>query len=65
MNRREFIRHLEVRGCLLLREGAKHSMYLNPANGFKSAVPRHAELKRFTCAHICKELEIPSPFARV
>lgn len=35
------IQHLERHGCELLREGAKHSLYFNPANEQTSAVPRH------------------------
>ena len=32
MKRRELIRHLERFGCVLLREGAKHSRYVNLAD---------------------------------
>ena len=32
MNRGDLIRHLESHGCYLLREGGKHSIYINPAN---------------------------------
>jgi mRNA interferase HicA len=61
MNRKQFLKHLERCGCVLLREGAKHSIWQNPANSFNTAVPRHIELKKFTCVHICKQLDIPSP----
>jgi mRNA interferase HicA len=64
MNRQDFMRHLRLYGCVFVREGAKHSIVENPVNGFRSAVPRHTELKRVTCVEICKQLEIPSPFAR-
>jgi Holliday junction resolvase len=29
MKRRELVRHLEQHGCELLREGAKHTVYVN------------------------------------
>lgn len=61
MKRKEFIRHLEAQGCILLREGGKHSIYKNPVNGYLSAVPRHPELKKFTCLEICKQLELRPP----
>jgi mRNA interferase HicA len=32
-------------GCLLKREGASHSIWINPATGVKEAVPRHNEIK--------------------
>jgi hypothetical protein len=33
MNRKDLIRHLEAYGCLLWREGKKHTIYHNPATG--------------------------------
>jgi mRNA interferase HicA len=45
MKRRELIKHLEKNGCYLDREGGKHSIYRNPANGRCAAVPRHREIK--------------------
>ena len=44
MKRHEFLRHLRVNGCILKREGAKHSLYMNPANGVVETVPRHVRL---------------------
>jgi predicted RNA binding protein YcfA (HicA-like mRNA interferase family) len=38
---RELVRHLEAGGCQLLREGASHSIYTNPATGIREAIPRH------------------------
>ncbi|MFP5285855.1 MAG: addiction module toxin, HicA family, partial [Thermoanaerobaculia bacterium] len=29
MKRRDLIRHLEAQGCELLREGSRHSVYVN------------------------------------
>lgn len=31
MKRRDLIRHLETYGCELLREGGKHTLYINRA----------------------------------
>ncbi|HAY21111.1 MAG TPA: addiction module toxin, HicA family [Desulfobacterales bacterium] len=45
MKRKEFIKQLERAGCVLARHGAKHDIYLNPKNGRKQPVPRHAELE--------------------
>lgn len=45
MKRRELIRHLERFGCVLVREGAKHSRYVNLADPRRtSTVPRHTEV---------------------
>ena len=36
--------HLESHGCVICREGAKHTVYRNPINGHISTVPRHEEI---------------------
>lgn len=59
MKRRDLIRHLQKQGCVLEREGARHSIWLNPANGLIQAVPRHTEIGDFLAKGICKKLEIP------
>ncbi|MBW4629855.1 MAG: type II toxin-antitoxin system HicA family toxin [Brasilonema octagenarum HA4186-MV1] len=61
MKRRELIRHLEANGCLLLREGGKHTIYYNPSNNRTSAVPRLTEIVDILAVKICKDLEIPPP----
>jgi len=60
MKRNAFIKHLKTNGCVLIREGANHSMYMNSANGKKSTVGRHPTLSDLMCKIICKQLEIPS-----
>jgi predicted RNA binding protein YcfA (HicA-like mRNA interferase family) len=61
MKRRDLVRHLEERGCKLHREGAKHSVYINPAKLKTSTVPRHNEVNDFLARKICKDLEISAP----
>jgi hypothetical protein len=48
-------------GCQLYREGAKHSVWWNPANRKTSAVPRHREVNDYTVRGICRSLEVPRP----
>ncbi len=61
MKRRDLERHLASNGCELLREAAKHSLYVNPANNQTSAVPRHREINDFLVRKICRDLGIPEP----
>ena len=61
MKRRELVRHLEAGGCVLLREGASHSIYANPATGARETVPRHAEVKRHLARSICRKLGVEVP----
>jgi predicted RNA binding protein YcfA (HicA-like mRNA interferase family) len=41
MKRRELLRYLERHGCVLLREDANHTIYVNRATQKVSAIPRH------------------------
>jgi mRNA interferase HicA len=59
LKRHAVISHPRAHGCALVREGAKHSWWGNPANGRRSAVPRHAEINNFLFRKICRDLGIP------
>lgn len=56
MKRMALIKYLQAQGCVLLREGAKHSWWHNPAQNKRSAIPRHAEIKDILAKKICKDL---------
>ncbi len=61
MKRRDLIRHLEHHGCEKLREGSRHTVYVNRAVRKTSAVPRHREINDFLARKICKDLDVPRP----
>jgi mRNA interferase HicA len=61
MKRHEFLRHLRVNGCILKREGAKHSLYINSINGVVETVPWHVEIDNRLAKKICNRLGIPEP----
>jgi hypothetical protein len=44
VKRRDLIRHLETHGCELLREGGRHTVYVNRKEGKVSTIPRHREI---------------------
>ena len=56
MKRKAFVRQLSKEGCVLLRSGARHDIYLNPLTGKKQPVPRHTELDNHLAKHIRKHL---------
>lgn len=56
MKRRELERRLRIAGCYLKREGASHSLWINPRNGIIEAVPRHVEIKEPLAKKILKNL---------
>jgi len=59
MKRNELIKHLLKHGCILEREGKKHTLFFNPKTGKVATVPRHKEINTFTARGICKDLGIP------
>ena len=63
MKRADLIRHIERHGCVLLREGGNHSVYINRETRKVSTVPRHREVNEFLARKICRDLEIPAPDA--
>jgi predicted RNA binding protein YcfA (HicA-like mRNA interferase family) len=58
MKRKELIKHLIKSGCVLEREGKKHTLFYNHRNGQSATVPRHTEVNTFTAKGICKDLGI-------
>jgi hypothetical protein len=56
VNRKEFVRGIIRDGCVFLRPGSNHDIYLNPANGAKQPVPRHKEIDNVLAKHIRKHL---------
>lgn len=58
MKRNDFIRYLFKEGCILIREGARHSVFSNPPMKRSSTVPRHNEINIFLARKICRDLGI-------
>lgn len=56
MKLRDLERRLRIAGCYLKREGASHSLWINPKNGVIEAVPRHTEIKDPLAKKILKNL---------
>jgi predicted RNA binding protein YcfA (HicA-like mRNA interferase family) len=56
MKRKQFVRQLKKEGCVLLRLGSKHDIFMNPATGKKQPVPRHNEIDDQLAKHIRKYL---------
>lgn len=59
MKRRRLIDHLATHGCVLLREGARHSLWQNTTLKRQSAVPRHTEIDNILAGRICRDLGVP------
>ena len=57
----DLVRYLQSQGCELLREGGKHSVYVNRSTGKAAAVPRHREINDFLARKICRDLDVAEP----
>jgi mRNA interferase HicA len=56
VKRSELIRWLHGQGCILIRHGNGHDIFINPHNGKKQPVPRHNEIDDQLVRHIRKLL---------
>jgi predicted RNA binding protein YcfA (HicA-like mRNA interferase family) len=61
MKRRDLLRHIEKHGCVFVREGQRHTIYENPANGRRVPIPRHREIPDVFAKSICRQLGVPEP----
>ena len=58
MKRSALLRHLRACGCVVVREGASHTVVANPANGKKATLPRHVEIPENFAKLLCRQLGI-------
>jgi mRNA interferase HicA len=58
MKRKELEKLLRLAGCFLKREGASHSLWMNPKTGVCEAIPRHNEIKEHLAKKILKSLTL-------
>lgn len=61
MKRSALLIHLRRHGCVLKREGSRHSLWMNPGTGAMEAVPRHAEIPDRLARKICNGLGVEQP----
>ncbi|MFH2013977.1 MAG: type II toxin-antitoxin system HicA family toxin [Patescibacteria group bacterium] len=52
MKRKDLIKHL-IKGCIFVREGARHSVFFNPLTRRISSIPRHNEINSYLGKKIC------------
>ncbi len=56
MKRKELIKRLADAGCVFVRPGARHDLYMNPKTRKKQPIPRHREIDDDLAKHILKIL---------
>jgi len=58
MKKKELIKWLISHKCVKIREGKRHSWWMNPELNKRSSVPRHSEISNILAKKICKDLGI-------
>jgi len=58
MKRSELLKQIKKEGCIFLRPGTRHDIYINPKTGQKQPIPRHSEIDNDLAKHIKKYLGI-------
>ncbi len=61
MKRYALLEHLKTEGCALLREGGRHSIWVNSATNAVAPVPRHSEIDNRLAEKICQQLGVVQP----
>jgi len=61
MKRDNLLKFLLKNRCIFVREGAKHTVFLNPLLKKTSTIPRHNEISDFLARKICRDLGIKPP----
>ncbi|MEP7148857.1 MAG: type II toxin-antitoxin system HicA family toxin [Acidobacteriota bacterium] len=61
MKRSDLIRHLELHGCRLVREGGSHTIFENLKTKKRTSVPRHSEIVEYTVRKTCNQVDVPTP----
>jgi predicted RNA binding protein YcfA (HicA-like mRNA interferase family) len=56
MKRKDLLKKILSLGCVLVRHGGRHDLYINPKTGKKQPIPRHSEIDANLAKHILKEL---------
>jgi len=56
MKRSKLLRHLRKHGCAELREGSRHSIWMNLRTRETEAIPRHREIDARLTRKICQGL---------
>jgi len=59
MKQGDLVKHIRKYGCVFMKEGGSHSVWLNPLIGRTSTIPRHTEINTHTGKKICKDLGVP------
>jgi hypothetical protein len=56
MKKGELLKRLKALGCVFVKHGKKHDVYMNPRTGAEERIPRHNDINEILAAVIIKNL---------
>jgi len=56
MKKGELLKRLKTQGCIFVKHGKKHDVYMNPRTKVKERVPRHNDINEILAGIIIKNL---------
>jgi hypothetical protein len=56
MKRGLLLKIISAHGCILVRHGKKHDIYINPRTQKTDRIPRHPDINEVLAKHIIKNL---------
>jgi hypothetical protein len=56
MKKGALLKILQVHGCVFVKHGKKHDVYLNPRTGMTERIPRHSDISENLAKQIIRNL---------
>ena len=56
MKKGKLLKRLKLQGCVFVKHGKKHDVYMNPRSGVEERVPRHNDINEILAGVIIKNL---------
>jgi len=56
MKKGELLKRLKAQGCIFVKHGKKHDVYMNPRTGAEERIPRHNDINEILAGVIIKRL---------
>jgi len=56
MKRSALLKRIKSYGCVFVKHGKKHDVYINPRTGIDERVPRHSDINEKLANHIIANL---------
>ena len=56
MKKGELLKRIKAQGCIFVKHGKKHDVYMNPRTGMEERIPRHSDINEELAKIIIKNL---------